>query len=97
MAPLALLQMVFMSVISGEAMSIWLKWESLRSGYALPVVFFSGITAFTLNICSLMANKATSPLTLTIVANVKQVGMPSLGLLGLAERSVTVFRVCGGR
>ena len=59
----------------GEVDLIQARWPELRQGYAFPVVLISGVSSFTLNITSLFANKMTSPLTLSVSANAKQVLM----------------------
>jgi Triose-phosphate Transporter family len=85
MAPLALVQCLTLSFLTGEVSSIYARVlaslihreEVSMFDYFYPamVVVTSGIFSFSLNICSLQANKVTSPLTLCIAANVKQVLM----------------------
>jgi drug/metabolite transporter (DMT)-like permease len=88
MAPLAMLQCILLSLFTGEVTSIIgryrasLEFKDQMSAfdyyYPAVVVILSGILSFSLNICSLQANKVTSPLTLCIAANVKQVLMIGL-------------------
>ncbi|CAB9522651.1 solute carrier family 35 member (Partial), partial [Seminavis robusta] len=85
MAPLALVQCLVLSLMTGEVSSIFARVNAAYADvsdvgwfefyYPAIVVLTSGVFSFSLNICSLQANKVTSPLTLCITANVKQVLM----------------------
>ena len=81
MCPLALLQIGFVSVCTGEVSEIIARWDELAAGPALQVVLLSGILSFSLNVSSFIANKVTSALTLCIAANVKQVLLVAFGTL----------------
>ena len=71
--PLALMQIGLISVLTGEVSEIYARWDELSSGPAPQVVLLSGLLSFSLNVSNFIANKVTSPLTLCIAANVKQV------------------------
>ncbi|CAM9279173.1 unnamed protein product, partial [Chrysoparadoxa australica] len=114
MAPLALMHCSIMATFSGELGLISEHWNQvgyclpsemiarpLRDSYAWHVVLLSGLSSFSLNICSLKANKLTSPLTLTIVSNVKQVLLIVLGTVLFATpmsaiNALGVVIVCFG-
>lgn len=73
MCPLALIQIGLISIFSGEVSEIISRWDELATSAAPQVVLLTGLLSFSLNVSSFIANKVTSPLTLCIAANVKQV------------------------
>merc|ERR1712224_1175213 len=73
MCPLAFLWIGLASVLTGEAYEMLSRWEDIVQGPAPLVVMLTGVLSFSLNVSSFIANKVTSPLTLCISANVKQV------------------------
>lgn len=89
MAPLAMVQCLLLSFLSGEVFIVYDRISAFYQSadyhdnsisfftkyYPAIVVISSGVFSFSLNICSFMANRLTSPLTLCIAANVKQVLM----------------------
>mmetsp|Transcript_34435 Transcript_34435/g.34628 ORF Transcript_34435/g.34628 Transcript_34435/m.34628 type:complete len:340 (-) Transcript_34435:298-1317(-) len=99
MAPLAMVQCLVFSYFTGEVADICRRWSAEISPFTgnpmvLTVVVVSGIFSFTLNICSLMANKLTSPLTLCIASNVKQVLMITFGTMIFGDQ-ITVLNGSG--
>lgn len=78
MCPLALVQIGFLAVATGEVSEIIARWDDISHSFAPQVVLLSGILSFALNVSSFIANKVTSALTLCIAANVKQVCFPPL-------------------
>ncbi|KAF9113428.1 UAA transporter [Mortierella sp. AM989] len=73
MSPLAFVQTVIFSWMTGEleSMVAWSKTE--MSSSLIMALLVNGIIAFFLNYVSFTANKKTSALTMTVAANVKQV------------------------
>ena len=72
MAPLALIQIGTVALLTGEVSEIFSRWDELSGTAAPQVVLMSGFLSFTLNE-QLYCEQGHSALTLSVAANVKQV------------------------
>jgi len=86
MSPLACVECLVMSHLQGELAEIYENWDNLVNSSAFFVVFFTGVLAFSLNILSFTANKVTSPLTLTVAANLKQAILIAVGYMTFGNK-----------
>jgi hypothetical protein len=95
LAPLAMMQCLALSVATGEFAEILarpeLYWTDLKP---MAVVVVSGFFSFSLNVTSFMTNKMTSPLTLCIAGNVKQVLMIAISTI-VFSTPITVLNGSG--
>ena len=83
MSPLACVQSLLYAFFVGESRSLitYLSTLSLRSLASLVIkLSINGMLAFGLNYVSFTANKKTSPLTMTVAANLKQCFSIILGI-----------------
>lgn len=95
LAPLAMFQCIAMSFVTGEITEIISRPELYMANmHPALVVILSGICSFALNITSLMTNKLTSPLTLCIAGNVKQVMLIALSTV-LFSTPISPLNGCG--
>jgi hypothetical protein len=81
MCPFALIMCLFIAILQGEVYELMSRWEEIVVSSAPLVVLISGFLSFGLNVSSFTANKYTSPLTLCIAANVKQVLLVLFGTM----------------
>jgi len=69
---LAAVQLGLMAVYTGELDRVQKFWNERGSATLGLLLLLDGCTAFVLNVVSFLANKHTSPVTMTVCGNVKQ-------------------------
>lgn len=98
MTPPAAVQCIILSLLTGELTSIASRWKTELSPTVdyrpLLAVCLTGLFSFTLNVSSLVTNKLTSPLTICIAANAKQVMMIALSTV-IFETEITFLNGAG--
>jgi len=73
MSKLAVPQMLVLSFLLGELTTVWENWDETWTANTIAALIINGMLAFFLNFSNFMFTKHTSPLTVTIAGNVKQV------------------------
>ena len=73
MSPLAFVQTVIYAYVTGELNRVRTFSKNSMTTSLVIALMTNGVIAFFLNYVSFTANKKTSPLTMTVAGNVKQV------------------------
>lgn len=72
LAPLAAVQLLLLSFLTGEIDALQAAWDSIPHAPVIVMVTLSGAMAFALNWSNFQASKDTSPLTISVAAVAKQ-------------------------
>lgn len=73
LAPLAMVQMIFLAGALGEFTAILRSWEAATEPITLLAVCTTGLMAFLLNWTNFHSSKESSPLTVSVAGSVKEV------------------------
>jgi len=91
--PMACLQIVVM-VYLFEWEALLDVWEEVVTAKVIGAILLSAVTAFLLNVSNFFANKFTSPLTITVGGNLKQVFTIVLSIV-IFQNSVSLLSAAG--
>jgi len=94
-SPFACVGMLIIAIFNGEVYSYYQnhKEVELIKGYGL--VLGTSVASFFLNLTNFTANQKTSPLTMSLTANLKQVLLVLVSLAMFGESTVSFINVCG--
>lgn len=91
-APLSALWCLIAMVLSGEAQVLLDNWDRLPALSTWYLI--TGVVSFLLNVTSFYANKVTSPVTLCVCGNMKQIFVIALSI-GIHHDAVTPIKLAG--
>jgi hypothetical protein len=95
LSPLASLFMLGFAVVKGELRDFFIERASSGISWnTYLMILFTAVCAFSLNWTNMMANKYTSPLTMSITANVKQVFLVVLSIF-IYNVPMNIFNTSG--
>nr|CAG4716883.1 unnamed protein product [Naegleria fowleri] len=94
-APFASLGMLCIALFNGEVWSLSKRYHQVEWWKGYGFVFITSVLSFFLNTTNFVANKTTSPLTMSLTANLKQVLIVVVSLTFMHEESITLLNICG--
>ncbi|KAG2382602.1 hypothetical protein C9374_005182 [Naegleria lovaniensis] len=94
-APFASLGMLCIALFNGEVFSLSKRYHQVEWWKGYGFVFITSVLSFFLNTTNFVANKTTSPLTMSLTANLKQVLIVVVSLTLMHEESITLLNICG--
>eukprot|EP01006_Ploeotia_vitrea_P054230 TRINITY_DN67865_c10_g2_i1.p1 TRINITY_DN67865_c10_g2~~TRINITY_DN67865_c10_g2_i1.p1 ORF type:complete len:376 (-),score=19.95 TRINITY_DN67865_c10_g2_i1:895-1980(-) len=101
LAPVSVLQMTVYGLLTGEFCKVRKDWATVGGTNTALLIGFTSFMSFFINYTNFMTNKTTSPLTLTVAGNLKQITTIGLAIvifntaLTAANSSGILITVCG--